>query len=335
MKTRGLQRIFKRTLEEIRALYQIACFSNIKDAYYVLDGKLVNRKVNSSGKKETVNQTKRLMRKHNVIFEYIAHQFAGFSAEYKCQEDSIPSDSNFKNCIWVCWWQGIDNAPTIVKECIKSIQTSAGGKQVILLDENNYKNYVKIPEFIEEKKNKGIISRTHYSDYLRVELLAEHGGIWLDSTFFCKNVDFDSIFKLPVWSIKRPDYGHLSIACGSFANYSLGCNFANRKFFAIIRDYLSEYWKKYDYMIDYLFLDYLIVLAKDTNEYINHTLNSIPENNPECDELQKIMNFEFNADSWRRIWAETQLFKLSWKQSYALEVEGKDTYYKKLIDKEL
>ena len=91
---------------------------------------------------------------------------------------------------------------------------------------------------MEEKKKKGIISRTHYSDLLRLEILGNYGGIWLDSTFFCTKPCIDDLFEYPVWSIKRPDYLHCSIACGQFANYSLGCRYESKKIFEILSDYL-------------------------------------------------------------------------------------------------
>lgn len=31
--------------------------------------------------------------------------------------------------IWICWFQGIDNAPLIVKKCIQSIRNWGGGRK--------------------------------------------------------------------------------------------------------------------------------------------------------------------------------------------------------------
>ena len=83
--------------------------------------------------------------------------------------------------------------------------------RVIILTDDNYKQYVDIPEWVEEKKKKGVISRTHYSDILRLSLLARHGGMWIDSTFYCTDNVLDEYFKWPLWSIKRPDYFHQDI----------------------------------------------------------------------------------------------------------------------------
>ena len=76
----------------------------------------------------------------------------------------------------------------IVKICVESIKKNAGDHRVIILTDDNYKQYVDIPEWVEEKKKKGVISRTHYSDILRLSLLARHGGMWIDSTFYCTDI---------------------------------------------------------------------------------------------------------------------------------------------------
>lgn len=44
---------------------------------------------------------------------------------------------------------------------------------MIVITEDNYKEYVKIPKCTEDKKKMVIISYTHYSDILRVSLLTE------------------------------------------------------------------------------------------------------------------------------------------------------------------
>ena len=72
-----------------------------------------------------------------------------------------------------------------------------------------------------------------------IDIKEQRGQYWLEPCF-----------KTPIWSIKRPDYRHVSVSCGEFANYSFGCTSEYRKVFAILREYLLDYWKQYDYMID-------------------------------------------------------------------------------------
>ena len=79
------------------------------------------------------------------------------------------------------------------------------------------------------------------------------GGMWIDSTFFCTQPVLDDYFQWPLWSIKRPDYFHASVASGHFAGYSLCCNEENRFIFMTIKFLLLG---SNDTMVDYLMVDY-------------------------------------------------------------------------------
>ena len=44
--------------------------------------------------------------------------------------------------------------------------------------------YVQFPDYIVRKWKEGVISNTHLSDLLRLELLIRYGGLWIDSTTY-------------------------------------------------------------------------------------------------------------------------------------------------------
>lgn len=330
----NIKRIIKRCLEELNATIRIAKVTSTKEALITFLAKIDIQIMNRNGHKETLKIKERLMKKHDIMIRYFEKTFSEFIKNYKEKETVNLKNKSISNCIWLCWWQGKENAPEIVKKCITSIEKNAGNYPVIILTEDNYKEYIDIPEWIQEKYKKGIISRTHYSDILRIELLSMYGGIWLDSTFFCVD-SINEYFELPVWSVKRPDYGHDSVACGYFANYSLGCNSENKKIFKVIKDFLEEYWLKNDIIVDYLFLDYLIVLAQKYNKNVEEYFKKIGPNNPNCDELVKILNEEYNEAKWEELKKDTKLFKLTWKQSFIKEKNGKKTFYGKLYEETL
>ena len=93
-----------------------------------------------------------------------------------------PGDESEK--VWVCWFQGIENAPEIVQNCIKSLKYHIKDREIVFLNKGNIKDYVNLPDYIYEKWEKGIIPYAQFSDILRIELLIEHGGIWLDATTY-------------------------------------------------------------------------------------------------------------------------------------------------------
>ncbi len=331
---RNIKRLSHRILEEIDATRKIAKITSWSDAITTFIAKVDIQIMNHNGYKEYPLFKRHLLKKHEVMLNYLENCYKDFVATYNFDNAQLDSDSRYSDVIWVCWWQGENQAPDIVKRCIATIRANAPGHKVIIITEDNYHDFVTFPEWVERKRKAGIMSRTHYSDLLRLSLLSKYGGMWVDSTFFCTG-DISQYFSWPLWSIKRPDYFHASVASGYFANYSLGCDFAHRKVFAIIRDFTFEYWRKYDTLIDYLFLDYLIVLAQRHSEYLRKSFADIRPNNPQCDELYKVLGEPYDERQWRDMKHDTNMFKLTWKREYPLEKAGKPTFYGMLLDGKL
>ena len=95
--------------------------------------------------------------------------------------------------IWFCWLQGLEEAPEVVKACYSSLvrhlevagQARNEGYEIIVIDGKNWREYVELPEYVVEKRGKGLIPAAHFSDLLRLELLILYGGMWIDSTVLC------------------------------------------------------------------------------------------------------------------------------------------------------
>ena len=166
-------------------------------------------------------------------------------------------------------------------------------------------------------------------------MLAKYGGLWLDSTFYCTRSLEDMAFKVPLFSIKRPDYLHCSVAQGYFAGYSLACDADHRRIFATIRDFFLEYWRTSDFLVDYLLVDYMIVMAQRYDSSIADAFAAIEPNNPYCDNLYKVLGEPYDAGLWKELSEDTSLFKLTWKHEFHEQREGKPTFYAKLLKGEL
>ena len=237
-KHNNIKRILHRCVEELLATWDVANKISLKAALVTFRAKVDIQIMNRNGYKEPESVRMRLMEKHKIMLDFLDEMFKEWWDTYKRPENMPDCDPQWRNKIWICWWQGVENAPEIVKACVDSIKRNAGNCEVICITEDNYREYVLFPDYVEKKREAGIISKTISSDLLRMCILARYGGIWIDSTFFCTGCCFESYMKLPLWSIKRPDYLHCSVACGYFANYSLGCNYENRWIFAVVRDFL-------------------------------------------------------------------------------------------------
>lgn len=102
--------------------------------------------------------------------------------------------------IWVFWDKGFNSAPEIVQYLHKHLISHHHPKQVVSLCLENIQQFVPLPDDLWHS----IKSPNHKANLLRLELLARHGGIWIDSTclvqtnllsdylssFFPKNRDF-------------------------------------------------------------------------------------------------------------------------------------------------
>lgn len=329
---KSLKRIVHRVLEELKATAEIAGYTSLPEAVSTFRAKIEIQKMNRNGFQEPPAVRDCLLKKHGVMLKYFEKKYAGFFSGYDYDRQLPADDPALHGRVWICWWQGMDNAPDLVKRCMESVIANAGAHQVTVITEDNYKDYVNLPAFVEEKYRKGIISRTHYSDILRLALLAEHGGMWLDATFFCTGPALAGYMELPLWSIKRPDYRHGSVASGYFATYSLGCALDHRWVFATIRDFVLHYWQVNDGIIDYLFLDYLFVLAQRHDPRIGEAFARVAPNNPCCDDLSILLGEPYDEQLWEEMKKDTSLFKLTWKQSFEQEKDGVKTFYGKLLE---
>lgn len=85
--------------------------------------------------------------------------------------------------IFIYWGQKFENAPKIVTNCLLSWKIKNPTWEIIELDDDNLFTYVDFEEIINIK-NKSI-SKTAYSDIIRIFLLDKYGGCWCDATTFC------------------------------------------------------------------------------------------------------------------------------------------------------
>lgn len=105
--------------------------------------------------------------------------------QYKNKKTEIKPIENEEKNLFVFWWDGFDSLPPISQACFDRLKGLYGEKfQIITLDKNNYKDYVRLDPIVEERFIKKQISIQTFSDILRVQLLRQNGGYWIDATVF-------------------------------------------------------------------------------------------------------------------------------------------------------
>lgn len=81
--------------------------------------------------------------------------------------------------IWIYWAQGEDQAPYLVRRCIASWREQNPGWDVRVLDEDGIAHHAEDMATLES------LPRRFTANLLRLQLLARHGGVWVDATTLC------------------------------------------------------------------------------------------------------------------------------------------------------
>lgn len=181
--------------------------------------------------------------------------------------------------VWTCWLQGEDNAPEIVKKCFQSIRKNLpNGVELVIITYDNLSKYISLPDFITEKYQKHIITNTHLSDIIRVYLLKEYGGFWIDATCLLTSPLPEKIYNSDFF-IYRSFGKFAKTFINSCFIYSKSSNELISKWAAAI----TEYWRKENLLLDYFTLHYLFISLLENDKqfkslYDSYSLNETDEN---------------------------------------------------------
>ena len=264
---------------------------------------------------------------NQIILRYIKRDSKGLHPEKYTYNGKIEQS----RIAWVFWAQGAESLPPILKSCYESIKRNSGEYEIHFVDMKNVDDYLDIPDYIKEKVKNGQISLTHFSDFLRVALLNRWGGYWVDVTLYLSQ-------SLPIqdslFTIKQP----------ANADYISKCQWAGYLWYMprqhplaqFLYDYLTQYWSHHDVVVDYLLIDYAIRVFYEMNPEFAKEIDSLPISNPDHYFFQSPgCESQYSTSDWKRITSHTIFFKTTWKKQYKEFVNGKLTYYGKLLKGEL
>lgn len=156
--------------------------------------------------------------------------------------------------VWFCWLQGLDSAPEMVKACYDSVCRFMDGYEVVVIDTNNYREYVELPGYVEEKWKERVIPSALFSDILRLELLIRYGGVWIDSTvlmtdpgLLMKHEWLDGILNADLFFFLYRDREKRFSGIGNWFISARPGHWALKA----VRDVLYAYWRDYNCVMDY------------------------------------------------------------------------------------
>lgn len=284
-------------------------------------------------KKKILSRLSRIFKFINpdsVIEKFLDKNFSGIAKKYQNFTGNSESEKNQKKIIWIFWWQGYENAPVLVKKCLDSIKTHANGAETVLITKENFSKYTNFPPFILEKLNSKKITLTHFSDILRMDLLSKHGGLWLDATIFVSRDIPPEYFSMPYFSIHYKT-STSKIARGRWTGFCQGAK-QGSLIHSFCNDVFLSYWEKYDKLIDYFLIDYVMDFGYKNIPEFKNLVDSLPFNNEGVKKLDSRFNDIYSKEQLDSILSESVFFKLNWKREYKLENNGKPTFYAKFME---
>jgi hypothetical protein len=264
----------------------------------------------------------KIQRKLKKRYSYV---FKKVDSDYN--EDKQHEVSDY---VWVCWLQGMENAPALVQRCFESLQANLKNKKIIVITADNFSNYVSFPDYILKKWHSGIITNTHFSDLLRLELLLSYGGIWIDATVLCTGNNFPKTMfsgDLFLYQTLKPGSDGQCMPISSWFIYARSTN----KLLYSTRALLYEYWIKNNTMIEYFLLHSFFYIAcqrySEEWERVPKFCNTIPH-------ILLLELFEpFNEERYTDIKMMSCFHKLSYKFDENL-LKKTQTFYDVLINKD-
>lgn len=242
---------------------------------------------------------------------FLEKEFENIINEYKEDEHLFSNNSLISNLpIWICWWQGESHMPTIVSKCYEYLKENSNDRKVILITKSNYKLYTNIPSSIIKKVDNEKISLTHLSDIIRVNLLKNYGGLWIDASIWVTQPI--ELPNLSLFTIKQNLESDSMISNNLWTIGILGTNKDNI-LISFIHDCLIKYWEKYDRVIVYFLMDYVFKIAYNNFKTVEDMVNKVPYSSNNLHIMKKIINDQYKKEKMDKIISENTFLSLSWK----------------------
>lgn len=235
------------------------------------------------------------------------------------QKDAKPT-----HIIWLCWLQGIEQAPEIVQKCVASVKQYMPDYKVQVITSENIFEYVALPEQIVRKYQNGTINFTHFSDILRTALLVQHGGIWLDATVLLTGAIPSQMTDSPLFFLQK---SVLSTTPHAGSSWLLVAQKGNPVLQRVL-DLLSVYWESENKLRDYFLFHLFLYLVLTKNLQGKEALNKIPYvPNVDAHTLQFSLFKDFSDAQWKQITFRSTIHKLTWKFNHNEPLEKPCTFY--------
>lgn len=173
--------------------------------------------------------------------------------------------------IWTCWFQGRMNAPAVVQRCLESWEAKKPDWDVRCLDAFTIQKYAYLSGLVDLKTQ--TVTSASLSDIVRIQLLHEFGGVWVDATLYCNQ-------PLDHW---LPEY--IGAGFFAFAAPAPGRPLASWFLAAVPNHFLIDhwysltchYWQQRRCTDDYFWFHHLFQALIDSHELAGAFWSRVPK----------------------------------------------------------
>ena len=266
--------------------------------------------------------------KDRVILRWLREHYGQVLREYQpltpCTE-SVTDASRLP--VWSMWFQGESDAPELVRICLESTRANCGEHPFHVLTSGNLSEYLSLPGYVFDRLKEGGMKTAHFSDIVRMSLLAEYGGLWLDAAVFTASRIPEEVFAHEYYTVRhKTDINDRNVALQRWTTYLQAAHKGN-VLCRFVRDIMLEYWKAQTTFIDYVMTDYFIALAYEDLPLCRELLDAVPMNNPRIEDMMPLLDKKYSEEAYEELTRETSFFKLTYKQDFRKSINGQETLY--------
>lgn len=236
--------------------------------------------------------------------------------------------------IWYSWLQGMDKAPEMVKACLASQKKHLPDFEFRIVDLDNYRQWVELPEYVERKFRKGQMPPASFSDLLRLALLKKYGGVWIDASVYCSGFGNDKlrerwerIMKSGFTVFRYFERGHRE-ACG-LSNWFIAA-VPDHVVVASVLDMLLAYWRDFDCLVNYYVMHLFLGLA--LHEFPEVVAKMPRENSYHSILLGDALGRTFREEDWKDLIDHVSIHKMNYRKAEEASV-NKNGYYWHIVNR--
>lgn len=293
--------------------------------------KILGRTFNYLGVSNRITYLLIYKRIHQIQKDRILKISGNFINNY-IEKKSFSKNVKENEYIWIMWWQGIDKAPDIVQSCVRSVIKNNPQKQVVIITQNNINKYIRLPSHIIDKFQNDLIKMAGFSDIVRMSLLSEYGGMWIDSTVLCTKKIPENWFTSSFFSCKSNDIYKFPqfIPLMRWSAFLIASD-GNSELINFCKEFYYDYWKHEDSTIVYHLIDYIIDIGYSHVRSIKDEVDQVTINNEGLFDLADMINqggnsYEILKDD------NNYLFKLSYKFS-SKKLNSDNNMYREILER--